>query len=452
MARVFPSTADYITAIENGQRFVLDPLIKAGKPRRGHRKDPLVYSGGFARVFVIEAADGHTYAFRCWVSDIGDDAHHYKAISTYLARQQLPYFTDFTYLQEGILVNGVKYPTLRMKWVEAPSLWEFIGNYQHRPEHLTSAAENFLRMAQTLHDRKIAHGDLQNDNIKVCVRGSAPDFVLIDYDTLFVPGLDGKRVSSTGLKGFQHPKRTPTAMLQADYFGELVIYLTLHAIAAEPELWDEFGMANQEKQLIFSGEDFESGDPTPRFHRLRKTQSPLVDRLTLILWNATRREIESLIPIETVAEICRSGAANHDWLRDWHGNGHRSVPVVSPTKSKFKDIFKPGHSVEAPPEVSRTENTPGGGFAELLRPRRLPVPVVPPPLPTRSSFPPALPPSQDLPNAEPPMRERSTTILWLGAILAILVLVLCPPELKMLLIIAIIVVFGMLYFCGKSET
>lgn len=301
-----PSSADYICAIEQTQTFVLDPLLKRGSPRRLADGSIRLYAGPFTRVFVIDNPEkDKVYALRCWTHEIGEAAHRYAAITKYFRSVQLPYFVDFEYVVEGILVNDQRYPILRMEWVEAPSLSEFIATYRHERHALEAAADEFLAMARTLHARRIAHGDLQNDNIKVRMDGSRPRFVLIDYDTMFVPDLDGTPVSNVGVPAFQHPKRMPVATAEADYFAELVIYLTLIAIAEEPQLWEECRMAFREEELIFGGEDFISDVPTVRFKRLRSL-SPFVSKLTLLLWNYTRcHEIRWLMPIERAAELCR---------------------------------------------------------------------------------------------------------------------------------------------------
>jgi hypothetical protein len=221
-------------------------------------------------------------------------------------------------------------------------------------------------MAQTLHKRKIAHGDLQSDNLKLRMNGAGPEFVLIDYDTLFVPGLAGAKATNAGVAGFQHPARAQAALASGadDYFSELVIYLTLRAVAEEPQLWDDYQMANREKELIFDAEDFHSSAPTERFRRLRNL-SPPVGKLTLILWNYTRcGDIRWLLPIEEAAKLCcvcnitaskRSLQArkpkSEDWLTEWSSDGApRALPPArvrgpSPLAGRsFKDLLCPGQN------------------------------------------------------------------------------------------------------------
>jgi hypothetical protein len=115
--KTFPSRADYIAAVEKAANFVLDPVLKRGRPRTDRNGQPLIFSGGFTSVFVIDCRD-KAYALRCWISDIGDAAHRYQVIGDCLDQVHLPWFVDFAYESEGILVNGKRYPTLRMEWVD----------------------------------------------------------------------------------------------------------------------------------------------------------------------------------------------------------------------------------------------------------------------------------------------------------------------------------------------
>jgi hypothetical protein len=385
MTQTYPSSADYITAIENPQKFVLDAVLKTGRPRQSRDGELLLYSGGFAKVFVIDCK-GKTYALRCWTSGIGDAESHYRAVSGCLRQARLQYFAEFEYVRHGILVNGEIYPIVRMEWVEGLCLREFIGANLYKPQILRAAAENFLAMAQTLHKWKIAHGDLQSDNMKLRMNGSGPEFILIDYDTLVVPGLAGAKPSTTGVAGYQHParKQVSVATPKDDYFAELVIYLTLYALADQPQLWHDERLEQREKELIFSGDDFESPVPTPRFHQLRKLSS-LVDKLTLVLWNYTRcREIQRLIPIEEAVKICRESqvtaatrfqnllyrdrfsAKSAGWLHEWSGDN--VSPIIQLQPGKPAELQEGSRTFQYAPESEKLSRTK---FDDLLQSRRI---------------------------------------------------------------------------------
>ena len=49
---------------------------------------------------------------RFFLREFGDQQERYAAISAHLARVRLPYMTNFTYLAQGIRVNGRWYPIL----------------------------------------------------------------------------------------------------------------------------------------------------------------------------------------------------------------------------------------------------------------------------------------------------------------------------------------------------
>lgn len=305
----FPSAADYITAIENGKTCLLDPGLRDGRPIRGSDGELLLYSGGFAKVFVIES-EGTTYAVRCWTSDIGNAAVRYRAVDRYLKQIRSDYFVNFEYVERGIRWAGASYPIVKMEWAGGTPLKEFVAAHLHEPEVLVALAESFLSMAASLHGHRIAHGDLQSDNVRILDDGtSSPRLLLIDYDTVVVPDLLAVPVTNVGVPGFQHPARARAtrATEQVDYFGELVIYLTLYALALEPGLWDEYRVSDREKELLFAGEDFRGPYPSPLFERLRNLPSGVGD-LARVLWNACRcTDPGALIPVEVAAALCRVG-------------------------------------------------------------------------------------------------------------------------------------------------
>ena len=311
---VYPGHADYDMAVDNLNRFVFDSILKSGRPQRRRDGGPLYYLGGFAKAYVIEC-HGKTYALRVWLSDIRDAARRYAAVSQYCGRARLPYFVeDFTYVPDGILVNGHRYPLLRMEWAKGLTLADFISGHLGDGALLRTAAKEFLAMVRTLHGQGVAHGDLQSDNMLV---SRAPDgavtFKLIDYDTLMVPALAGWAITSTGLPCYQHPLRGDSGLATAhdDYFSELVIYLSLLAVAENPNLWRQHPAPpiQRDKELLFVPEDFAAPHPTPVFHNLHR-QGGLVRSLAVALWNFTRcRSIGDLIPLERVLEQAGAAAA-----------------------------------------------------------------------------------------------------------------------------------------------
>ena len=139
-------------------------------------------------------------------------------------------------------------------------------------------------MVANLHKHQIAHGDLQDGNILIKQSGINVEIKLIDYDSLFVPTLQGQPEQIVGLPEYQHPKRfagSGQVNEKVDYFSELVVYLSFLSIAEKPELWNQF-KDKTEKGLLFSKEDFENPSQSAVFRNLTNL-SPDVRQLTAIL-------------------------------------------------------------------------------------------------------------------------------------------------------------------------
>ena len=53
--KTFPSRADYIAAVEKAANFVLDPVLKRGCPRTDRNGQPLIFSGGFTLLIILNS-------------------------------------------------------------------------------------------------------------------------------------------------------------------------------------------------------------------------------------------------------------------------------------------------------------------------------------------------------------------------------------------------------------
>ena len=195
----------------------------------------MAYSGGYSRVYPIEVGN-RTIALRCWIADIGEAKERYRQIKSYLQANPLPYFVQFDYFDEGILVNGKKYPVITMEWVDGLLLNKFLDQQIHNSSVVLQLAQKFELMVKSLHHLRISHGDLQEGNILVENTGERLNLKLIDYDSLFVPSLQGWPNEIMGVPTYQHPKRQQLRLAseKTDYFSELVIYLSLRAYAEKP--------------------------------------------------------------------------------------------------------------------------------------------------------------------------------------------------------------------------
>jgi serine/threonine protein kinase len=280
-------------------------------------------------VFPFFTKEKKKVAIRCWVADIGDAKHRSSEISKYLGSLNNPYFSDFRYCDNALLINGVKYPVVVMDWVEGKPLKEFINdNIGSQEGVLLAIAEEFKNMVAYFHQQNIAHGDLQHGNILVKPDGKLS---VIDYDSMYIKPLDGMTDTIKGLPGYQHPARVKNKIInhKLDYFSELVIYLSLLAYAQNPALWNTY---YETEDLFFSKEDFANPGASPLIIGLSKSRNSMVVQLTQKLKEQLMvREIDELSPLEDLLvnklEVAKEGIVDK-WSKQ-------------PNKAEKKQLVKP---------------------------------------------------------------------------------------------------------------
>ncbi|MFH8561143.1 AarF/UbiB family protein [Streptomyces sp. NPDC017988] len=190
---------------------------------------------------------------------------------------------DFEYISNGILVEGTRYPILKMEWVEGVHLSQWLSaNYQDQAA-VGEVACKFAELINDLRRNNIAHGDLQHGNLLVAQDRTLR---LVDYDGLFVPSLAGQRGNEIGHRNYQSPHRTLDDFgPDVDNFSSWVIYVSLIAVAADPALWSQFHEVDGE-HLVLSEDDFSDPASSARFPDLLRHPNPIVctsmSRLSLL--------------------------------------------------------------------------------------------------------------------------------------------------------------------------
>ena len=289
-----PSCEDYEISINNA-RLIKSAALCGGHVEKNSSGTIINYVGGFCIVFPYYRYSGEKIAVRCWIARIEDAQLRTRLIAEELKKQQLPYFVNFEYEQEGLATNFGVQPIVLMDWVEADPLKEYIKANLGYPDNLRTLAESFKSMAEDLHRANISHGDLQHGNILVRTDGN---LVLVDYDSMYVPSLHGFKDEIKGLPGYQHPARWDNMYLseKSDYFSELVIYTSIMALSYFPTLWNDL-LIEKTDTLLFSSEDIKSGGNSYIFKKL--DSHPLLNPLA----NAIRKSlkvscIDELSPLE----------------------------------------------------------------------------------------------------------------------------------------------------------
>lgn len=303
---IYPSYGDYNLSVAHLPTFAREPRVARAQPQKIANGNLVAYSGGYSRVYPVQSGSGK-YALRCWTADVGDARERYRQIGAYLAGQAMPYFVEFEYLENALVVKGQHYPVLWMEWAEGPRLREFIGqNLRNRPV-LRQLAEAFREMVAALHAAQISHGDLQDENIIVQNGPSGPRLRLIDYDSLFVPALRGYSDQIIGVSHYQHPRRDSlrAASERVDYFSELVIYLSLLAYEQNPTLWKP----QAEKQLLFADTDFVDPVRSPAFQTLGYMTGEVAELTQRLIRYCRETDLLRLEPLEAVTAGMNGGSA-----------------------------------------------------------------------------------------------------------------------------------------------
>ena len=303
------------------------------------------YSGGFCVVFPYQK-QSKKYAVRCWYREVSDAKERSQQIAKALKESGLPYFVGFDYYEDGIMTTLGLQPIIVMDWVEAATLKDFIEEHIFDHDIVNEIAENFKRMVSELHQHHFSHGDLQHENILV-----KPDrnLILVDYDSMYVPALKGKSDVIKGLDGYQHLTRCNNKYLseKADYFSELIIYISLKALAKMPELLK----LNKADTLLFSPEDIQSKGSSNIFQCLKKDSDlkPLVEKLCDFMTKAT---IDDLLPLED-AVISLSDEIAGIWEE---GNGYIPVTAEIDDANEIARLWGQGNGFDANEEEIKSRN------------------------------------------------------------------------------------------------
>jgi serine/threonine protein kinase len=278
-----PLLSDYNVAVQNPPLAFADPDLKNSTPALTKIGLPHGVTGNFAVTFHLIA--GHNnWAVRCFYKNLPHDLRRrYETINRFLAKNKNDLFVDAQYVEQGICVRGSWYPIVKMPWVKGQQLDNYISQNISNKTAVSWLPEVFSRAVSELEDMKVGHGDLQHGNIMVDT--SRRKLVLVDYDGMYVPGLDGLRSIEVGHPNYQHPAReSDTGYFDPtiDRFSTLVIYVALTALSTNPNLWDDYSGA---ESLLFTKKDF-------------------VDPYSSVLFNDLC-EIEGLTPlVENLQEIC----------------------------------------------------------------------------------------------------------------------------------------------------
>lgn len=244
-----------LSALNVISRFV-DPAISDrnftdGRLLRDSRNREIAdNSGGNAVIFKFELANGDVCALRLFKNFpvIDDRIQRLSPVSDALGRIRSPILTSYRFFNPGLhLANaddeikalGVPFvtPILLMGWVDGVSLGKYVKSLCEAKEtdELTRLFHRWIALVREMRRIGLAHGDITASNIMV--RNSDKELVLVDYDDLYLPGMDDVTRKVEGTPGYRHPKQKNSRAYgpRMDDFSLLVMTVSLAVLAERPE-------------------------------------------------------------------------------------------------------------------------------------------------------------------------------------------------------------------------
>ena len=285
---LYPTIKQYIDALG----FAEDNFDQLASFRLVTEADgsPVMSSGNFAVVFKMQdTRDGSFHALKCFLKDQPGRAEAYRAIADEIEQVTSSYLAHIRFLERELFVDtgngGAEYPVLVMDWVEGLTLDNYLRAHLSDPYALHLLAYQFGRLAAWLPTQPFAHGDLKPDNILVRPDGT---LVLVDYDGMFVPAMQGQRAPEMGSPDFRHPDRTDADFSEhIDDFALASILLSLRAVAHCPDYLNRYGAADR---LLLSEADYRSPERCAFLRQEFPSTSAELDRIYALFLLALRQK------------------------------------------------------------------------------------------------------------------------------------------------------------------
>ena len=252
----YPLISEYIESIKNSEDNFNE--LTNLRPVYDEAGEIVMSSGNFAVVFKMEdESSGKLYAVKCFLKEQEGRDIAYQQITDELEYASSNYLCSIKYFQKELFVDSTvssdtEFPVLVMEWVEGVTLDKYVHQHISDKYALQLITYQFCRMAAWLMSQPFAHGDLKPDNILVTEDGA---LVLVDYDGMYVPAMQGQKARELGSPDYRHPLRTEDCFNEhIDDFPLALIGMSLKAIALDTSLLQNNARSDS---LLFSESDFQ---------------------------------------------------------------------------------------------------------------------------------------------------------------------------------------------------
>ncbi|MCB9556167.1 MAG: hypothetical protein H6707_08690 [Deltaproteobacteria bacterium] len=229
-------------------------------------QQPVLMTGSTAIVSVLEDPTGKQPPIAAKFFAIHDPARdvRYEKIAKYLDKHpELPELMRYDYQAQGCQVRpGTFLPVMFSEFSTSRPLQDVVrelalSGKEADQDRLNALADQVLDLEQRMRAARLGYGDIQGDNLRVSDDNKL--VIIPDYQPLEVPGLyrsGVKEIDERGTRGYQHPARLDHGKKRAQSgvnvgnFSNLVVYLSLRALAEDPTLYQKANPKGQE--LLFS--------------------------------------------------------------------------------------------------------------------------------------------------------------------------------------------------------
>ncbi|MFM1918244.1 MAG: hypothetical protein RJB01_1759 [Actinomycetota bacterium] len=261
----FPTVEQYLHALQAPDVTVLDPVLARGTVELSPIGVPLARMGGFSLTFKV-ISDERTYALRCLLKDRPTFAERMMGLNNQFGAEFPTPLAPFTWLEQGLGLNGRDFPAIRMDWVSGDPLGIHLEKTHRDVEELIRLRRELRACAHALHEVGIAHGDLHTFNIHVQSDGALR---LIDYDAYFSTSIAHLGPLEAGHGNFQHPMRAELRLFgpNLDSFSFIALDTALACLQEDPSLWEY--TASGAEALLFRADDFADPQSSRVFERVR---------------------------------------------------------------------------------------------------------------------------------------------------------------------------------------
>ena len=253
----YPLISEYIESIKNSEDNF--NVLSTLRPVYDEAGEIVMSSGNFAVVFKMkDESSGKLYAVKCFLKEQEGRDIAYQQITDELEYVSSNYLCSIKYFQKELFVDSTvssdtEFPVLLMDWVEGVTLDKYVHQHISDKYALQLITYQFCRMAAWLMSQPFAHGDLKPDNILVTEDGA---LVLVDYDGMYVPAMQGQKARELGSPDYRHPLRTEDCFNEhIDDFPLALIGMSLKAIALDTSLLQNNAKSDT---LLFSESDFKN--------------------------------------------------------------------------------------------------------------------------------------------------------------------------------------------------